>query len=480
MSTYRQAQPGLRRFWDQLTMYLGLTGLVALLVGGIGVGVSVQAFLRRRRATLAILKESRHAVAPAPRRLSPPDRRAGAGRQPPRRHDRERGAAAHRALAGSAPPVPLAIGVSPTAILRGVAMGLGVTLLCALPPLLAIRDIPPALVLRREVETRRGSGRLLLAALPVAAGLAALALWQAGSWKVGALFIGGVRGRARAALPHRAAGPRGGAAAPARTLAGLAAGRGRPSSAGRPGGRGARDAGPRGDADRGGGGAGGNLRRELAGPAAERAPAFFFIDIQPDQAEGFAQLVARETGATPTLIPTVRARLAAVDGASVGRDARRREEAWYLSREYVLTWAATPRDGIPWWPAAGGRRPTPPASRRSRSRKSWRGTWAWGWAARSPSTSRGTDQRSSDEPATRGVADVRRQLLRGLLAGRARGRARHLSRHRRGPARGGRTPAGSRGGRLPERHRGAGPRGAGARVGHRGSDRAGRCAWWRE
>ena len=71
----------------------------------------------------------------------------------------------------------------------------------------------------------------------------------------------------------------------------------------------------------------GNLRRELAGPAAERAPAFFFIDIQPDQADGFARLIARETGTPPTLIPIVRARLSAVDGAPVarGRAARARK-----------------------------------------------------------------------------------------------------------------------------------------------------------
>src|SRR5206468_7103329 len=54
--TYAQAQPGLRRFWDQLTMYLGLTGLVALMVGGIGVAVSVRAFVRDKLATIAILK----------------------------------------------------------------------------------------------------------------------------------------------------------------------------------------------------------------------------------------------------------------------------------------------------------------------------------------------------------------------------------------------------------------------------------------
>ncbi|HKW92641.1 MAG TPA: FtsX-like permease family protein, partial [Methylomirabilota bacterium] len=56
VSTYAQAQPGLRRFWDQLTMYLGLTGLVALMVGGIGVAVSVNAFVREKLPTIATLK----------------------------------------------------------------------------------------------------------------------------------------------------------------------------------------------------------------------------------------------------------------------------------------------------------------------------------------------------------------------------------------------------------------------------------------
>ena len=56
ITTYAQAQPGLRRFWDQLTMYLGLTGLVALMVGGIGVAVSVRAFVRQKLGTIAVLK----------------------------------------------------------------------------------------------------------------------------------------------------------------------------------------------------------------------------------------------------------------------------------------------------------------------------------------------------------------------------------------------------------------------------------------
>lgn len=56
VSAYRDAQPQLKQFLDQLTRYLGLIGLTALFVGGLGVATSVQAFLREKLTTIAILK----------------------------------------------------------------------------------------------------------------------------------------------------------------------------------------------------------------------------------------------------------------------------------------------------------------------------------------------------------------------------------------------------------------------------------------
>src|SRR5207245_2457600 len=56
VSTYLDAQPMLRRFLRQLTMYLGLVGLIALMVGGIGVASSVRAFLKEKLETIAVLK----------------------------------------------------------------------------------------------------------------------------------------------------------------------------------------------------------------------------------------------------------------------------------------------------------------------------------------------------------------------------------------------------------------------------------------
>jgi putative ABC transport system permease protein len=363
ITTFRSAQPGLRRFWDQLTVYLGLTGLVALFVGGIGVAVSVRALLRRRLATIATLK---CLGAPWPRVFAAYlAQTAGLGLA-----GSVAGALLGIALArGLAPvlgrllPIQLDWTVSPVAVLHGIAMGIGVTLLCALPPLAEIRQVPAAMLQRREIEPPPLGWRAGLAAAPVALGLTALAVWQAGGWKVGGLFIGGFAGglvllyvAARAALGAARRLPR------VRWLAwrqGVA-------NLGRPGGHAAAVLVTLGLAVmlvvavallEGG------IRAALSGPGAARAPAFFFIDIQADQAGAFERLVTERGGVAPTLIPVVRARLSAVNGAPVARDAGRRDEAWFLTREYVLTWSSAPssRDVITsgrWWtPEEAAREP---------------------------------------------------------------------------------------------------------------------------
>ena len=50
------AAPGIRRFVEQVTMFLTLVGLTALGVGGVGASEAVSAFLDRKRFDIAILK----------------------------------------------------------------------------------------------------------------------------------------------------------------------------------------------------------------------------------------------------------------------------------------------------------------------------------------------------------------------------------------------------------------------------------------
>ncbi len=56
VTSFRDAQPRLRRFLDQLNLYLGLIGFTILLVGGIGVACTIQGFLTQKIPIIATLK----------------------------------------------------------------------------------------------------------------------------------------------------------------------------------------------------------------------------------------------------------------------------------------------------------------------------------------------------------------------------------------------------------------------------------------
>jgi putative ABC transport system permease protein len=356
--TYTQAQPGLRRFWTQLTLYLGLAGLVVLMVGGIGVAVSVSAFVRNKRSTIAVLKclgASRREVFAIylgqTALLGLGGSLAGAAL----------GSALQPALSpllARLLPFPVHLTLSLHAVLSGLAMGVGVTLLFSLWPLSAIRRLPPALILRSQVESTLTGRRPWAAALVIAGGLSALALWQAGSWSIGGLFIGGLA----LAFVVLALSARLIIAASRRARRGSLAWRQGMGNLHRPDSQAATVVVALGLAvmlivcvvllER-------SLRQELSDKSAGSAPAFFFIDIQPDQAEPFSRLVTDLTGGVaPDLTPVVRSRLVAVNGAPITPAARSgREEAWYLTREYALTWAAGPprHNSVTagrWWTAA--------------------------------------------------------------------------------------------------------------------------------
>ena len=349
IAAFDESQPGLRRFFSQLATYLGLVGLASLLVGGVGIASTVTTFLRRQLATIAILKclgaGSRVLLATyliQTLSLALVGSLVGAAL----------GVAAQpllvRALAPFAPFVLEARWDAGT-LARGIALGLLAALLCALWPLLSVRAVPPSLILRRDVdESRWRARRPWAAALPIVSGLAALAVWQAGSFRLGGIFAGAalaalaiLLGLSRALMRLARRVPRTRGLAWRHGLAGLD----------RPGGHTVRVVVAVGlgvmllvaiallEA---------NLGRQLAYEQKREAPSFFFIDVQPDQREPFTHLVGDVSGVVPVVTPVVRARLAAIDGTPVTRELidRRKREApeknWYLTREYMLTWAAAP------------------------------------------------------------------------------------------------------------------------------------------
>jgi putative ABC transport system permease protein len=349
IAAFDESQPGLRKFFSQLATYLGLVGLASLLVGGVGIASTVTTFLRRQLATIAILKclgaSSRVLLATyliQTLALALAGSLVGAAF----------GVAAQpllvRALAPFAPFV-LEVRWDVATVARGLALGLLAALLCALWPLLGVRGVPPSLILRRDVDERGWRARRpWAAALPIVAGLAALAVWQAGSLRLGGIFAGAalaalavLLGLSRALVRLARRLPRARGLAWRQGLAGLD----------RPGGHTVRVVVAVGlgvmllvaiallEA---------NLGRQLAYEQKREAPSFFFIDVQPDQREPFSRLVGDVSGVAPTVTPVVRARLAAIDGKPVTReliDRRKRESPeknWYLTREYMLTWASAP------------------------------------------------------------------------------------------------------------------------------------------
>jgi putative ABC transport system permease protein len=362
--TFDDAQPGMRRFFAQVTTYLGLVGLVSLLVGGIGVASSIRTFLERRLATIAILKSigatSRSIVATYLLQSlvlgvagSVLGALVGVVAQP----------VLARLLQGV---IALDIGsrAEPFTLLRAVSMGVASTLLVSLWPLLKIRDVGPSLILRARIEARLpGARRPWLVAIPIGAGLVALALWQAGSLKIGGIFLGGavvallaLAALARGVSRLASAMPRSSDLAWRHGIANLR----------RPGGQSGVVVVTLGVGvmllvsvallER-------SLVQQIDVEQRRQAPSLFFIDVQTDQRATLAATVERAAGVTPALTPVVRARLSAIDGKPVTREMverrRRREDdrVWYVTRDYLLTFAdAAPAANVVtrgrWWTPA--------------------------------------------------------------------------------------------------------------------------------
>jgi len=393
VTTYRDAQPQLKQFLEQLTRYLGLIGLTALFVGGIGVATTAQAFLREKLQTIAILKTVGADSSTIIRTYLVQALLLGL-------IGSLAGAVLGVVLQGPLPPLlagllttnlldqieftnTLAL-ASVLPILKGVALGILTTLLFTLWPLLSIRKVRPALVFRREVVTTDAAqeqyrpswsfdwGWLLgiadplrsFTAVGIAVGLAGLAVWQAGSWRIGLLFIGALAVAVAALL-----------------LAALLL-----IQAIRlvPGTRSLTIRHAIGNLHRPGSQATGvmvsvgigvmvivavsllerSLVRQVGVSRPTDAPTFFFIDIQPDQKDGVLRVIHEKSGDPfPEATPLVRSRLRAINGQPVkaeevdeqeGEKQPDRRKSWYFTREYVLTFMdGLPKDNVvtkgTWW-----------------------------------------------------------------------------------------------------------------------------------
>jgi putative ABC transport system permease protein len=153
VTTVAQSEANATEAIQQLTEFIGIVGLVALLLGGVGVASGVRAFVSRKIDTVAILRclgaSSGQVLAMYVAQA------AGMGIL---------GAIAGAALGvavqfglpsvfGDFLPVDVKVTLEPMAILTGILVGGWIALVFSLRPLLALRNVSPLQTLRRDADS---------------------------------------------------------------------------------------------------------------------------------------------------------------------------------------------------------------------------------------------------------------------------------------------------------------------------------------
>jgi putative ABC transport system permease protein len=341
--SYRQNQNRMSENLTRAENYLSLVGLVVLILGGIGVSSVTRVFIQQKVRSIAILKCIGSTSTQVLSIYIAQVVLLGVS-----------GSALGVAIAaGVLAALPVFVGdiaallqveygLTLGAVFQGMAVGLLVSLLFSLVPLLEVRNVKPSLLLRQETQSAPAFDWLKwTVAVAVGGSLVGVASWQAGSVQVGLMLSGGfvalafvlhlagvILVRAVQPLRHSRSFPLRQAvlhiARPGnqtRVIL-LAVGLGtffilgvRTLQA--------------------------NLLRDFAVQVGEDAPDMFLMDIQSDQRDAVASIIDRENGdeGAPKLIPTLRARIVGVRGRDVNletfEDVRGRGG---LSREFTITY----------------------------------------------------------------------------------------------------------------------------------------------
>lgn len=357
--SFDEAAPGLRRFLERIGQYLTLVGLTALLVGGVGVGNAVRSYLDGKLAAIATLK-----ALGAPARLAFATylmlvmaMAAGGillglvlGAVTP---------AIFSSALAAVLPIQAKTGIYWQPLAVAATCGLFTTLAFALIPLARSSQVAPGDLFRAQISPPRrfpgwwpilGTAVAFIALCILTVATAqdrVLALWFLGG-SVGSVFVFYGAATAIAALARRAGRP-------SQPLLRLAlANLTRPGS-------------PMGALalslglgltvlvavaliER-------NLDRQVNERLPERAPTFFFIDIQPDQAEAFDALVRSTPGASDlSRTPMIRGRVASVNGVPADRVQVAPGAAWALQGDRGFSYSKTQPANArivegKWWPA---------------------------------------------------------------------------------------------------------------------------------
>ena len=152
-TTVEQSEQNATQAIQELSRFIGIVGLVALLLGGVGVASGVRAFVARKIDTVAIL---RCLGASSGQVLAMYVTQAAAMGLIGSIAGAMIGVAVQLGLPsvfGDFLPVDVNVSLEPSAIITGIIVGGWIALVFALSPLLALRNVSPLQTLRRDADS---------------------------------------------------------------------------------------------------------------------------------------------------------------------------------------------------------------------------------------------------------------------------------------------------------------------------------------
>ncbi len=340
----RNAAPGIETFVDRIGSFLVLVGLAGLAVGGVGISAAIRSYLDGKTPTIATLKTLGASGGLIFRTYLLQTALLAA-----------LGIAIGLALGAVIPllaaplieaslPFPAAIGLSPRALLEAAFYGALSALIFTLIPLARTERVRPAALYRGGGGKGWPRARWLVVLAALAAALIGTATLTSGIWELALGTAGGILA-ALAVLALAAFGLR----RAARRLARGRAARGRPALRAALAAIGS----PQGDALpvilslglglsvlAATGQIDWNLRRAIATDLPSRAPAFFFVDIQPDQIGPFLDRITANPAVSNTeTAPMLRGVITQINGKPAREVAG---DHWVVRGDRGITYAATP------------------------------------------------------------------------------------------------------------------------------------------